>query len=204
MTPLRSDRSRATLGYPEALAALESRGRFGIHLGLSRTRALLAALGHPERSFRGALIAGTNGKGSVLALVGAALQAAGYRTGETPKPHLVTYRERLQIGGIPVDPKTFARVAGEVLGLADRVARRQHLPGEAGEGLPINREAIDLEPLAVRDQVRLGSLAVPVSRGLKRRADERQDAALPIRARDQRAPERALGVPKSRQQGARS
>jgi len=123
-------RSRPTLGYPEALAALESRGRFGIHLGLARTRALLAALDHPERSFRGALIAGTNGKGSVLAMVAAALQAAGYRTGATPKPHLVTYRERLQIDGLPVDPETFGRVAGDVLALADRVARRHGEPTE--------------------------------------------------------------------------
>jgi dihydrofolate synthase/folylpolyglutamate synthase len=130
LTPSGLDRSGATLGYPEALAALGSRGRFGIHLGLSRTRALLAALGHPERSFRGALIAGTNGKGSVLALVGSALQAGGYRTGETPKPHLVTYRERLQIDGMPVDPETFARLTGEVLALADRVARRHGEPTE--------------------------------------------------------------------------
>ena len=118
------------LGYVEALAALDSRGRFGIHLGLSRTRALLAALGHPERAFRGALIAGTNGKGSVLALVGSALQAAGYRTGETPKPHLVTYRERLQIDGAVVDQAAFARIATEVLALADRVARRHGEPTE--------------------------------------------------------------------------
>ena len=120
----------AGLGYAGALAALASRGRFGINLGLSRTRALLAGLGHPEREFRGALIAGTNGKGSVLALVGAALQASGYRTGVTPKPHLVTYRERLQIDGVPVDPVTFARVSGEVLALADRVARRHGEPTE--------------------------------------------------------------------------
>lgn len=118
------------LSYPEALAALASRGRFGIHLGLSRTNALLAALDHPERTFRGALIAGTNGKGSVLALVGSALRAAGYKVGETPKPHLVTYRERLQIGGRPVDPETFARLAGRVLAEVDRVARRYGEPTE--------------------------------------------------------------------------
>jgi dihydrofolate synthase/folylpolyglutamate synthase len=120
----------ARLSYPEALEALESRGRFGIHLGLSRTRALFAALGHPERAFRGALIAGTNGKGSVLALTGAALRAAGYRIGETPKPHLVTYRERLQIDGEPVDRETFARLTGEVLAISDRVARRHGEPTE--------------------------------------------------------------------------
>ena len=118
------------LDYSAALAALESRGRFGINLGLSRTRALLAGLGHPERSFRGALIGGTNGKGSVLALVDSALRAAGYRVGETPKPHLVTYRERLQIAGEPVDTETFARIATEVLALADGVARRHGDPTE--------------------------------------------------------------------------
>ncbi len=118
------------LSYSGALSALESRGRFGIRLGLRRTRALLAGLGHPELAFRGALIAGTNGKGSVLALAGSALTAAGYRVGETPKPHLVTYRERLQIGGVPVDQDTFARLATEVLALADRVARRHGDPTE--------------------------------------------------------------------------
>jgi dihydrofolate synthase/folylpolyglutamate synthase len=118
------------LTYAEALSALESRGRFGIRLGLARTRALLAALDHPERTFRGALIAGTNGKGSVLALVGSALTAAGYRVGETPKPHLVTYRERLQIGGVPVDTETFARLASRVLAESDRVARRHGDPTE--------------------------------------------------------------------------
>jgi dihydrofolate synthase/folylpolyglutamate synthase len=116
--------------YAAALRELQSRGRFGIRLGLSRTRALLAGLGHPERSFRGALIAGTNGKGSVLALVTAALQAAGYRVGATPKPHLVTYRERLQIDGEAVDPATFTRIAGEVLALAGEVARRHGDPTE--------------------------------------------------------------------------
>ncbi len=123
MTPIR-------LSYAEALATLEARGRFGIRLGLARTRALLAALDHPERSFRGALIAGTNGKGSVLALMGSALAEAGYKVGQTPKPHLVTYRERLQINGQPVDPDTFARLASRIVDTADRVAGRHGDPTE--------------------------------------------------------------------------
>src|SRR6201988_2938729 len=87
----------AGLTYHEALAALSERGRFGIRLGLGRTRALLRALGDPQLAVRGALVAGTNGKGSVLALAGSALRAAGLRVGETPKPHLVSYRERIQV-----------------------------------------------------------------------------------------------------------
>ncbi len=116
--------------YAAALQALADRGRFGIRLGLGRTRALLRELGDPQRSIRGALVAGTNGKGSVLALAASALRAAGHRVGETPKPHLVTYRERLQISGRPVDPATFTRLVGEALAAADRIPRRLGPPTE--------------------------------------------------------------------------
>ena len=118
------------LTYHAAVAALEERGRFGIRLGLGRTRALLRELGNPERQLRGVLIGGTNGKGSVLALTGSALRTAGLRVGETPKPHLVSYRERLQIGGRPIEPEVFAALVAEVLPVADRVARRLGPPTE--------------------------------------------------------------------------
>jgi len=116
--------------YHDAIRALAERGRYGIRLGLARTRALLRELGDPQLRLRGALIAGTNGKGSVLALADHALRAAGVRVGATPKPHLVTYRERLQIDGRAVDPVTFARLASEVLGVAERVERRHGPPTE--------------------------------------------------------------------------
>ena len=116
--------------YEEALRALSERGRFGIRLGLGRTRALLRELDHPERTVRGALIAGTNGKGSVLALADAALGAAGYRVGTTPKPHLVTYRERIQVDGRPIAASDFARLVERVLRVADRVAKRHGDPTE--------------------------------------------------------------------------
>ena len=118
------------LTYPEALAAIADRGRFGIHLGLGRVRALLRELGDPQLDLRGAQIAGTNGKGSVLALTGAALRASGLRVGETPKPHLITYRERLVVDGAPVPAETFARLVGEVLGVVDRVSPRLGPPTE--------------------------------------------------------------------------
>jgi dihydrofolate synthase / folylpolyglutamate synthase len=116
--------------YAEALAALEARGRYGIRLGLGRVRALLRAMGDPELSVRGALVAGTNGKGSVIALAGSALRAAGYHVGETPKPHLVTYRERIVVDGRPIDAASFARLVDAVLPAADRVARRLGPPTE--------------------------------------------------------------------------
>ena len=116
--------------YHEALAALAARGRFGIRLGLGRTRALLAALGDPHLGLHGALVAGTNGKGSVLALAGSALRAAGLRVGETPKPHLVTYRERVQVDGHPISVADFTRHVSAVLAVADRVARRHGEPTE--------------------------------------------------------------------------
>lgn len=116
--------------YASVLAALQARGRYGIRLGLGRTRALLRAMGSPELELRGPLIGGTNGKGSVQAIVSASLAAAGYRVGQTPKPHLVSYRERIVIDGRPITPTAFAELVGEVLDAAQAVERRLGPPTE--------------------------------------------------------------------------
>jgi dihydrofolate synthase / folylpolyglutamate synthase len=118
------------LTYPAALEAIEARGRFGIRLGLGRVRALLRAMGDPQLAVRGALVGGTNGKGSVIALAASALRAAGYRVGETPKPHLVSYRERIVVDGQPIAADDFARLVAEAIPLAERVARRLGQPTE--------------------------------------------------------------------------
>jgi dihydrofolate synthase/folylpolyglutamate synthase len=120
----------APLGYEQAVQALQSRGRFGISLGLERINALLAELGHPERSLHGALVAGTNGKGSVVALARSALNAAGLRTGTMPKPHLVSYRERIAIDGTSLNPERFAAAVAAVLPAVDRVHSRLGAPTE--------------------------------------------------------------------------
>ncbi|MEO6206524.1 MAG: Mur ligase family protein, partial [Candidatus Limnocylindrales bacterium] len=123
-------RPESDLAYHAALAALADRGRFGVRLGLGRTRALLRELGDPQSTVRGALVAGTNGKGSVLAIAGSALRAAGLRVGETPKPHLVTYRERVVVNGEPISPADFTRHVTAVLEVAETIARRLGDPTE--------------------------------------------------------------------------
>jgi dihydrofolate synthase/folylpolyglutamate synthase len=141
-------------GYRRALDALQARGRFGIRLGLSRTRALLRALGSPERTFRGALIAGTNGKGSVQALVASALRASNERVGQTPKPHLVSYRERIVVDGRPIAPADFAAVVGDVL--------RAAAPLEARHGPATEFELLTAAAMAwfARSQITVGVVEV--------------------------------------------
>ncbi|MET0772305.1 MAG: folylpolyglutamate synthase/dihydrofolate synthase family protein [Candidatus Limnocylindrales bacterium] len=114
----------------DVVAALQARGRFGVRLGLARTRALLAAVGSPERGVRGALIGGTNGKGSTQAMVASILRAAGLRVGQTPKPHLVSYRERIVVDGRVIDGQDLDELLTEVLAAADRLERRHGPPTE--------------------------------------------------------------------------
>lgn len=114
----------------EVVAALQARGRFGVRLGLARTRALLAAVGSPERGVSGVLVGGTNGKGSTQAMVASILRAAGLRVGQTPKPHLVSYRERIVVDGRAIEAADLDAVLKEVLAAADRVERRQGPPTE--------------------------------------------------------------------------
>ena len=71
----------------------------GISLGLEAPAALLAALGDPQKKRRVLHIAGTNGKGSVAAFSASILKAAGLRVGLYTSPHLVDFRERIQING---------------------------------------------------------------------------------------------------------
>ena len=118
------------MDYDAAVAALRSRGRFGISLGLTRIEALLDELGDPQRRLHGALVGGTNGKGSVVALARSALQEAGLRIGTMPKPHLVSYRERIAIDGQPISRERFAAALGAVAPAIERVSERLGPPTE--------------------------------------------------------------------------
>lgn len=100
----------------ERLFALEN---FGIKLGLDNIRALLAGLGNPEQAWPSIHIGGTNGKGSVAAMVERALRASGLRTGRYTSPHLDRIEERVAIDGVAVDGATLETVTADVFTIAD-------------------------------------------------------------------------------------
>jgi dihydrofolate synthase/folylpolyglutamate synthase len=86
---------------------------FGIKLGLHNISALLEILGHPERVYRTAHVAGTNGKGSVAAMIDSMLAASGVRSGLFTSPHLVRPHERIRIAGRDIeDEELQLRLAG--------------------------------------------------------------------------------------------
>ena len=86
----------------DPLSYLFSLEHFGIKFGLENITAIVERLGRPDRTFESVHVAGTNGKGSVTAMVDAALRAAGHRTARYTSPHLTDLSERFVIGGRPV------------------------------------------------------------------------------------------------------
>jgi dihydrofolate synthase / folylpolyglutamate synthase len=108
--------------YEESLAYISKLGRFGMKLGTERTRAILDQLGKPERGLRGALIAGTNGKGSTAVCLASILQAAHLNVGFMPKPHLISYTERIQLNGVPISERDFVRTLEALTPALDSVA----------------------------------------------------------------------------------
>lgn len=106
---------------------LDSLAAFGMRPGLERVQALLAALGHPERSFLAVHIVGTNGKSSTTRYVEALLRAHGRRSGAYLSPHLSGYPERVVIDGRAVEAAVFGRAVEMVRTLIPK------LPGELGE-----------------------------------------------------------------------
>ncbi|MGI9042411.1 MAG: bifunctional folylpolyglutamate synthase/dihydrofolate synthase [Gemmatimonadales bacterium] len=96
-----------TLAYDQALEFLFPRTTT-IKFGLATTRALLRAVGNPHEVVPSVHIGGTNGKGSVSALVAAALREAGWRVGLYTSPHLVSFRERIRVDGVPISEAAVA------------------------------------------------------------------------------------------------
>ena len=104
---------------PSALEFLFSLERFGMKFGLANMARLCEALDHPEASFASVLIAGTNGKGSVTAMVETALRAGGHRVARYTSPHLTRLEERFVIDGREVTAEALEAAARRVQNTAE-------------------------------------------------------------------------------------
>ena len=138
--------------YAEAVArilALRGGERAGMRPGLERIEAMLDAIGRPEEAFTIAQVGGTNGKGSISAMLAAILQAAGRRVGLYTSPHLAHYRERIRVDGRPISESDF--VDG-VDALGTLITRLDLTVFEAGTALALDhfcRERVDVAVLEV-------------------------------------------------------
>ena len=104
--------------YDEMLQRLAALRRYGMRPGLESIRALLAAVGNPERALAVVHVGGTNGKGSTAAMIEAGLRAAGKRTGLYTSPQLLRFTERIAIDGREIDRARVAELAARVLAVA--------------------------------------------------------------------------------------
>ena len=126
--------------YEQALEYISKQGRFAMKLGTERTRAILDRLGAPDRKLHGALIAGTNGKGSTGVCLTSMLRAAGHSVGFMPKPHLISYTERIELNGRPISEDDFVAALEALLPTLDDVAAEM---GAATEFETLTAMAID-------------------------------------------------------------
>jgi dihydrofolate synthase/folylpolyglutamate synthase len=99
----------------DPLARIYARIPLGMRLGLEPMRAACARSGHPERAFAAVHVAGTNGKGSVCAMVEAIARAHGLKTGLYTSPHLCRFAERIRLGGEPIGDEALASLLARAL-----------------------------------------------------------------------------------------
>lgn len=102
------------------LASLEV---FGMRFGLERMRRLMTALDSPQERFESIHVVGSNGKSSTARMIAALLERTGRRTGAYLSPHLVSWAERIEVGGRPVSDERFARAVARAAEAAAKVDR---------------------------------------------------------------------------------
>ena len=100
--------------YKEAINYLESLAGFGIRPGLQRITKLLEILDNPQNKYKTIHVTGTNGKGSVCAMLSEILKTANIKTGLFTSPHLVSYCERIKINGEDITEKDFATLVQSI------------------------------------------------------------------------------------------
>src|SRR5450631_577061 len=100
--------------YAEAIQFLYDLQLFGTTLGLERTLKLAELAGNPQKKLRFIHVAGTNGKGSTCAMLESIYRAAGLRVGLFTSPHLVSFRERIQVNRRLISEADVTRLVGEL------------------------------------------------------------------------------------------
>jgi dihydrofolate synthase/folylpolyglutamate synthase len=105
------------ISYEEAVQYLYSLQKYGIKFGLSKTSNLMKALGNPHRELKYIHIAGTNGKGSVAAMLESILMRSGLKVALYTSPHLVRFTERFRVNGGEIEPAQVAALVAEVRGV---------------------------------------------------------------------------------------
>src|SRR3954465_11400567 len=103
--------------YSDAIQFLYGLHRFGAKLGLDNTRDFAALFGNPQDKLRFIHVAGTNGKGSTCAILESIYRASGLRVGLFTSPHLVSFRERLQVNRQLINECGVVRLAEHMRGL---------------------------------------------------------------------------------------
>ena len=117
------------MDYAQSISYLYSLGHevLAAKYRLESIRLLLASLGDPDRSFKSLVVAGTNGKGSVAAMIESVAREAGHRTGLYTSPHLVRIQERMKVAGLEVSETEFARLATDVREASEALVREGEL-----------------------------------------------------------------------------
>lgn len=111
------------MNYEETLKYIEGIAKFGTNLGLGRTEKMLELLGNPHKKIKTIHVAGTNGKGSITAMISKILMEAGFKVGMYTSPYLEVFEERIQINENNISKEDLSRIVTKVSGVVKEVIK---------------------------------------------------------------------------------
>ncbi len=97
----------------------EGLAKYGIHLGLTNITELLDRIGNPQNSFKSIHVAGSDGKGSVCAMLDSVLRESGYSVGLDTSPHIVDFNERIRVNGENISDNDIMLLAYEIMTIVE-------------------------------------------------------------------------------------
>jgi dihydrofolate synthase/folylpolyglutamate synthase len=109
------------MNYDEAVEYIETTAKFGSNYGLDRTQKMLELLGNPQKKIKTIHVAGTNGKGSIVAMINRILMEAGFKVGMYTSPYLEVFEERIQINEVNIPKDDLSRIVTKVSKVVKKV-----------------------------------------------------------------------------------